>query len=477
MAIESIAKTLGTGSGIDIKALVGDLVEASFANKNATLAAKDEKLTAQISAASELKSSISQFSSALSQLTSSGALATQPNSSNTGIVKTTRLPGATLAGLSASLEVRQLAQGQVASTAAHSGGASTEIGTGTLTLTFGTAAVSDGTMTDFIAGAAAPIAIAIDAQHSTLQGVADAINAAKAGVTASIVNDSSGARLVVKSGTGESQAFELSGTGALATLDIGRAASGSTINAPAQNAQLTLDGVAVTYPTNSISSLIPGVRLDLAAASVGTRVAIGATRPTTELGEAVANFVETFNQLYKMVREAVDPIAGPLRGDPAAKDLLRQLKGLTLAGLIPDATDEIPGTLADIGVATQRDGTLRVDSTRLTKVLNSYPDQIEAMFATNAGLTQALAKVAESAVGKTSTLGTKSEVTGLSASVLNYTEAQDDVADDKADVVAAAEKMRARMTQQFAAMDSKVAAYKSTQSFLENQIKAWNSDD
>lgn len=477
MAIESIAKTLGTGSGIDISSLVGDLVEATFANKNATLEAKEEKLTAQISAASALKSNISQFSSALSQLTASGTLATQPTSSNGAIVTTTRLPGATLAGLSATLEVRQLAQGQVASTAAFTDGATTVIGTGTLTLTFGTAIVSDGAMTDFIAGAAAPAAIAIDAQHNTLQGVADAINAANAGVTASIVTDSNGARLVVKSSTGASQAFELSGTGALASLDIGRNASGSTINTAAQNAALTLDGVEVTYPTNSISNLIPGVRLDLVAAAVGTKVTIGSTRPTTALSDAVANFVETFNELYKMVREAVDPIDGPLRGDPAAKELLRQMKGLTLTGLIPGATDEIPSTLADIGVATQRDGTLRVDSTRLTKVLNSYPDQIEAMFATNAGLTKALSAVAETAIGKTATLGTKNEVTGLTASVLNYTRAQDDIADDKADMLAATEKLRTRMTQQFAAMDSKVAAYKSTQTFLENQIKAWNSDN
>src|SRR4051812_25882158 len=130
MAIESIAKTLGTGSGIDIKSLVGQLVDASFANKNASLTAKEDKLTAQISKASEIKSSISDFASALSQLTAGGTLATQPTSSNTGTVKATRLPGATLAGINASIEVRQIAQGQVASTAAFAGGASTVIGTG-----------------------------------------------------------------------------------------------------------------------------------------------------------------------------------------------------------------------------------------------------------------------------------------------------------------------------------------------------------
>lgn len=476
MAIESIAKTLGTGSGIDIKSLVGELVEASFANKTAALTAKDEKLTAQISKASELKSSISDFASALSQLTAGGSLATQPTSSNTGIVKTTRLPGATLAGLNASVEVRQLAQGQVASTSAFAGGASTVIGTGTLALTFGTATVAGGAMTDFTAGAATPVSITIDSTNSTLQGVANAINAAKAGVTASVITDSNGARLMVKSGTGTSQAFELSGSGDLASLNIGRNASGSTINANAQNALVALDGVEVSYPVNSISNLVPGVRLDLVAAAVGTTVSIGSTRPTAEISQAVTNFVDTFNQVYKMVKAAVDPIDGPLRGDPAAKDLLRQLKGMTLAALLPATADETPTALADVGVATQRDGTLRVDTTRLTKVLTNWPDQIEAMFAGGAGLTAALTKIAESAVSKTSATGI-GEATGLTASLLNYGKAQGKVDVAQENVLVAVERMRERMTQQFAAMDSKVAAYKSTQSFLTQQIDAWNADN
>jgi flagellar hook-associated protein 2 len=476
MAIESIAKTLGTGSGIDITSLVGQLVDASFANTNASLTAKDEKLTAQISKTSELKSSISDFASALSQLTAGGTLATQPTSSNIGIVKTTRLASATLTGLNASVEVRQLAQGQVASTSAFAGGAATVIGEGTLTLTFGTATVADGAMTDFTAGSGTPVTITIDAANNTLQGVANAINAAKAGVTASVITDSSGARLMVKSATGATQAFELSGSGALASLDIGRNASGSTINASAQNALVALDGVEVSYPVNSISNLVPGVRLDLVAASVGTKVSIGSTRPSEALSQAVTNFVDTFNQVYKLVKEAVDPIDGPLRGDPVAKDLLRQLKGMTLTALLPATSDETPVALADLGVATQRDGTLRIDTARLAKVLTTWPDQIEAMFAGGAGLTKALSKIAESAVGKTAGKGI-GEATGFTASLINYGKAQDKVDAQQDGVLVAVERMRDRMTQQFAAMDSKVAAYKSTQSFLDQQIKAWNSDN
>jgi flagellar hook-associated protein 2 len=466
MAIESIAKTIGSGSGIDITTMVDQLVEASFANKNAALTAKDEKLTSQISKAGELKSSISEFAAALAQLTAGGGLSTQPTSANSGVVTATRLSGATLASTSASVEVRQIAQGQVASSAAIAGGAASVIGTGTLTLTFGTASVSDGAMASFTPGPAAPIAIAIDAQHNTLQGVAEAINAAKAGVTASVVTDASGARLVVKSATGASQAFELKGSGDLATLDIGAGETGSTINTAAQNAVVALDGVAVTYPTNSISNLIEGVRLELVSAAPGTRVTIGATRPTAAISQTVTNFVETYNQVYAQLKDAVDPINGPLRGDSAAKALFRQLKQITLTELVPGADTATPRMLADIGVATQRDGTLRVDSARLTKVLTEYPDAIEAMFAEGAGLTKAMNAIAAAATDRE---------LGLSASEATYTKQQGKIAEDKGDVLVATENMRTRMTQQFAAMDARVAAYKSTQSFLEQQIDSWNA--
>lgn len=468
MAIESIAKTLGTGSGVDVTALVAGLVEASFANKNAALTAKSDALTARISKVSELKSTISDFASALSALTSGGTLSTQPISSKTDIVTATRLAGAELTGLNASIEVRQLAQAQVASTNPFTGGEDTVVGTGTLTLTFGTATISGTAMTAFTAGAADPIAITIDSAHNTLVGVADAINAANAGVTASIMTDSSGARLVVKGATGASQAFQLKGSSQLTELDIGRNETGSQINTAAQNAVVALDGVQTSYTTNSVYGLIEGVRLDLVGAAVGTKVNIGAKAPTTELKQSVTNFVETYNEVYKMVKAATNAVDGPLRGDPAAKDLLRQLKGMTLAKLVPGAATDHPASLADIGVATQRDGTLSVDATRLATVLNGFPGDVEAIFAQGVGLTKALSDIASKATNKD---------TGLGASGANYAKAQTRVADEKEDVLAATEKLRSRMTQQFAAMDAKVAAYKSTQSFLEQQIKAWNGGD
>jgi flagellar hook-associated protein 2 len=286
-------------------------------------------------------------------------------------------------------------------------------------------------------------------------------------VTASIMTDSQGARLVVKSATGASQAFELTGTGALAQLDIGRTATASQINTNAQDALLAVDGVQTRYATNSVYGLVSGVRLDLLSAAVGTKVKIGATFPSAEIKQSVANFVESYNQVYKAVKAAVNAVDGPLRGDAAAKNLLSQLKTLTLAQLVPSAADGTAQTLADIGVATQRDGTLRVDATRLSTALTSYPGDVEKLFGAGIGISKALSGIALTAADKK---------IGLGVSEANYTKAQSKIADAKGEVLRATETLRTRMTQQFAAMDSKVAAYKSTQSFLTQQIAAWNAN-
>ncbi len=467
MATASITSILGAGSGIDTTALVSQLVEAQFANKNAQITKKEETLTAQISKLAELKSGISDFSAALNTLTSSGELKTQPTSSHTNILTIASTPGSDVTGTSAQLEVRQLAQAQVASVDPMAGGASTVVGTGTLTLTWGTAVVSGGTMTSFTAGSAPQVAITIDAAHDTLQGVADAINAANAGISASILSDSSGARLVVKGQTGSNQAFQLKGSSQLTELDIGRNETGSTIDSVAQNAIVAVDGVQVTRASNTIYDLVEGTRIDLVSAAVGTKVTIGTKAPTEVLRQSVTNYVDTYNEIYKMVKAAVNPIDGPLRGDPAAKDLLRQLRQITLTALVEDVPVGSPDSLSGIGVGTQRDGTLLIDAARLSTALSTYPAQVEAMFKQSAGLAKALSEIATKALDKT---------TGLGASEANYAKAQTRLEDEKDKALAAAETLRARMTQQFASMDAKVAAYKSTQSFLTQQVAAWNKD-
>ncbi|NWP89619.1 flagellar filament capping protein FliD, partial [Escherichia coli] len=82
----------------------------------------------------------------------------------------------------------------------------------------------------------------------------------------------------------------------------------------------------------------------------------------------------------KAVQQATDPVNGPLKSDPAAKQLLQQLKRLSLSALVPGAGKNVPSALADLGVKTNRDGTLSLDTARLSKVLTTYPSDVEKMF-------------------------------------------------------------------------------------------------
>ncbi|MEZ0497222.1 flagellar filament capping protein FliD [Sphingomonas sp. IW22] len=475
MAVGSITNSLGVGSGIDVQALVEGLVDAQFATKNSLLDQREETLTAQVSSAAELKNAITGFSNALATLVSSGTLSTQPTSSDSSVLKTSLLAGGSATNLNASVEVRQIAQAQ-ASNSGLVAAANTPFETGKLTLTFGSATVEAGVMTDFIPGSAASIDITIGQGDATLSGIAAAINAKKAGVTASIVSDTTGARLVLKGATGDSQAFTLTAVAdpaaspaptpapaSLASLEVGTNKP-ATIGTQAQDAIVAIDGVAVRRQSNSIEDLVPGIRLGLVTAKPGTLVQVGTTPPTEGLSQAVQDFVAAYNELQSMLATATDPKEGSLRADPAARALKSQLSQLASTVLTSD-TDG-PRTLAEIGVSTNRDGTLGVDTTRLNSALSANLQAVESMFSSTSGLPASLRLIALSASSRT---------TGLGASETRYSDMVADVSEQREKALEAAEAMRTRMTQQFASMDAKVAAYKSTQSFLEQQIAAWNN--
>ena len=462
--VDSITSALGAGSGIDIKALVDNLVNAQFSTKNAMLDTRETALKAQISAAGELKSAISGFSSALATLARGGSLSTQPTSTDTGVVKASLLTGSSAAGLSASVEVRQLASAQ-SSNSNLVADTSVALGGGTLTLTFGKAEVASGQMTGFTAGTGTPVEITIDPAASKLSDIAAAINAKKAGVTASIVGDANGSRLVLKGATGETQAFTLSAdTADLAVVEVGIGTG--NIGTAAKDAIVVADGVQVQRASNSISNLLPGVRLDLVSAKPGSVIQLGSTPPTDGLSQAVQDFVSTYNQLQTMLKAATDPKGGPLRADPAARTMQTDLSRLVGTQIVSDASG--PRTLAEIGVATLRDGSLTVDAARLSAALSRYPQAVESMFASGAALPATLQKIS---------LAAGSTKSGLGASEASYTKAADQIAQAREKALEAADIARTRMTQQFASMDAKVAAYKSTQTFLKQQVDAWNNSN
>ena len=470
-AAQSILTSLNTGSGVDTDTLVGKLVEAQFAAKTAALTARATALTAQISATTTLKNTIGQFSTALATLAGGGTLQTQPVSSNPATLTASAISGAKVGNLTTSITVSALASAQGVRAAAVDSRTAV-IGTGTLTLTLGSATYNgDGTaMTGFTAGTTAPATIEVT--DGSLDGIASAINAARTGVIASVITDQDGKSVLsLKGATGSAQAFTLSADDTASPLNqfnVGVGTTGTTLTGTAANAKLTVDGVSVQRSSNTITDLVPGVRLQLGAVST-TPVSLSSTRPAAALSQAMGDFVETFNQVYAAAKEQTDPVTGDLKADPAAKALLRSLSGLTTRTLASGGTTGAPTTLAQIGISTNRDGTLAVDTATFNKAVAAYPDEVEAMFATTGG----------NALGLSSTItgisiAASSSSTGLGASATRYTKAQKDLTIEQEKITSQSAAMTTRMTQQFSSMNSKVTAYKATQTFLDNQIKAWN---
>ena len=375
----SILTALGAGSGIDTASLVTNLVSASFATKESALTAKTTANAAKISTLGTLTSGIDSFASALQNLVAGGTLRSQPSTSDASIVTATAQTGANIASLSAQIEVRQLATAQslvsdyIADTSVG--------GTGSLTLTVGTGPTAHSAN------------IAIGSDHS-LAGVAAAINAANTGatptgVTASIVTDSNGQRLVLKGTTGAANSFVLTANND-ADANLTRFASTGTGAAmtqaqPAQDAIIRMDGVDTTHSTNTVSDLIAGVTLNLVSAKVGTTVSLGVTRPTDAITQAVNDYVSAYNTLKGEIDTAIAPAstdgttaAGALHGNSAIgqmKTMLQRITSTALSSYSPG-----PKTLAEIGVSTAQDGTLSVNANKLATALSTYPDAVEAMF-------------------------------------------------------------------------------------------------
>jgi flagellar hook-associated protein 2 len=393
----SILTALGSGSGIDTQQLIADLVAAQRAGSDKALTARQTAVDAKISSLSTISSALSAFSNALGSLVSSGALGRQVISSDTSSIALSLTGSSSPPSLSHTIEATQLAQRQTVASAAVAD-RNAPIGEGTLTINFGAISGTFPTPAGFTAGAAAPVTITIGPDNNSLVGLQQAINASNAGVTASIVEDSSGARLVLRGETGAEKAFTIDGSAGLEAFEFGPGTAGLTWTAQAKNAVVVIDGITVERPTNSISDLVSGLKLDLMKVTDGP-VTISSDYDATTLKTAVGNYVDVYNQLISMLAEETragtdSAAAGALAGDRTTRDLKRMLADLSTKTLLTGGGG--PSSLSEIGIKTNRDGTLSIDDTALTKAVTNHPGRVHDMFVPGQTSSSALVEIASS---------------------------------------------------------------------------------
>jgi flagellar hook-associated protein 2 len=271
------------------------------------------------------------------------------------------------------------------------------VGTGTLTIKFGTTTYdSSNNPTAFTQnGNKASLTLTVDSSNNTLAGLTLAINQANAGVTAAIVTDNSGSRLVLKStATGANSSMEISVTNdadlsntdnlGLSKLAYSSAAANMTRPQAAQDAKLAINGLDILSSSNTVDTAIKGLKLNLLQAQPGKIINLGISQNSADIATAVAGFVKGYNDLITIV----DPLtsynagtktAGLLQGESSLRSAMAQIRselGNMVKGLNGSAR-----SLADLGISTQKDDTLALDSAKLNSQLASNPSGVAAVFA------------------------------------------------------------------------------------------------
>jgi flagellar hook-associated protein 2 len=464
----SIITRLGAGSGIDMAQLALDLSEARFAVQTDRLNESTLELEAQIETATLLRNQISELASAMGERVRTGDLAPQANLANPAVATASILTGANPQG-TFDLEVTQLASGQSLALNAFASGDEL-VGEGTLTLTFGTVSGTSFSANSEIE----PAEITVEATD-TLQTLAGKITGSGDGVTAYVANGINGAQLVIKGPEGAANGFTVSAStgggapGSLGYLAWDPASDSGQLREAAANAEFLLDTIAMTNDTNRITDLPAGLQLNLTSTNAGAPTTISFTDRSSGISDLMSDFVTALNEIATELNAASDPLGGVLGSDSGTRQLKREMTSLTSEIIMPNADDDEPQTLSDLGLSLNTDGTFRLDAERLARTLDESPDGAVAMFTT--GLYGVFATLDDLARA-TSTIG---DPGSLGGSIQRYNRELTENAERLSEIAEQQEALRQRLTISLGAADRQVAVSNSTLSFLQQQIEAWNA--
>ena len=387
----------GLGTGLDIDGMVTAIADAEKAPKQAQIDRLTTKTETSLSAVGTLTSAVETFEASLTALESSSSsfegLGVQ--SSADDVASATAGAGAVPG--SYEVEVISLASSSKVASASLEGGASTTFDSGgTLTIDVGDNASYEVQV----------------APGASLTEIRDAINSqlsATAGISANIITDASGARLVLSSEvTGEGTDLYVKGTGDLAALNINvdedgnhdltqQSGTGAGSITLASNASYKIDGLKLSSSTNTVTAL-SGLSIKLTAEGTTTLT----VAPNTEgLKTSIEAFVSAYNNLITVTNaltrvttseDETSTDAGALVGDALVRSLLGSIRNELVQ---PSTGSGELSVLAQLGVTTNKDGTLSIDDAKLSSALETHYDEVQAFFVGDDGLIPRLKSVTE----------------------------------------------------------------------------------
>lgn len=415
-----------TSGSLDVTSIVSQLMEVERGPVN-KLSRKSASYDTQLSVIGVLKNKIEGFQSAVKGLKDTGSFQSF-NASSSDTTALTASAGSTASATSYSLNINSLAQsqqlvatGQTSSTTAIGGGTST-----TLSFDFGAisgGALASGTYTgaSFTSNGEGVQTVTIDGTNNTLEGIRDAVNSAKIGVTASIINDggSSPYRLAFSSsasGVDNSMSIAVAGDATLSSLlshdPAGTQNLAETLTA--QNANFTLNGVDITKSSNVVTDAVEGVTLNLSKVTTSA-VNLNISKDTDAIKDAANTFITEYNSLMSELKSlssyaGATGSAGSLAGDPAVRQMINELTTI----ISSTVTGGEFSTLTNVGITSKPGVGLALDSTLFNSAIDNNLDDLANLFTSDDGFATKLDAWASTSVNVTLTSRTSSIADAIS---------------------------------------------------------------
>ncbi len=381
--MEDILSTLNrNGTGLDLRALATSLVTAEIRPQQLALQRRVEADALRLTALAEVRTQLDALGSALAEIAGNPIRAVTTSTSSI-------LPSVTDRSLlvdgTTEIEVTGLAQRQVLEFKGFSA-RDAVLQDGSLTIEFGSWSGTSGPQT-FAPDASRTAVTLTVAAGTTLEALAEQVSEVT-GLRARVLTKGDGTfSFGIVGETGANNAVRLTAAGTGPTTGGEVALSGfdtTATNATAQvqaaaNAQVIVDGILISRTTNTLTDIIPGMSVALSAVVTGT---ITIDRDVSIAQSNMEKLVEALNDTLSLLRQVTGravggAAAGDLSGDSNVQGIALGLRALIARPLTGHGDRDV--NLADLGVATQRDGTLRLDQTVFDRAFTTSVEAFDAV--------------------------------------------------------------------------------------------------
>ena len=383
MAVDYLSAINQGGSGLNITQIVDSLVDAEQIPQESQIQSKIDAKNTAISAIGEIKSALSKLSTSLTTLTGNTSLSV--NSTSASISASISDPSIAVA-INSSISISSLAKGQTLAFEDYTSNTSL-VGAGTLVLERG-----DWSSGSFVASATVTSKTLTVTETDTLESLKDKINALDYGVTASVLGAGDDTfTLVLKSQDGKANALRITATespsgSGLSTID-NTTTNGAKQKLAGADASFTVDGISLTRPSNNITDLFTGYNVNLLASTtvngIDTPANLTGSVDTSLASTNLQAFVTAVNDARillneKTFRGSLTKDSGDLSDDPVVNNVKNQLKSLTSSQLVGFGANGV--YLSNLGVRTEKDGLLSLNTSVLENELKNNPTSLDAIF-------------------------------------------------------------------------------------------------